>query len=106
MASVFRQTYKRALPAGSEVVTRRGERLARWKDRRGRVRTAPLSEDGTQIVLTYRCWYIAYENRDGRRVVEQGFTDREATEQKARELERNAGRARAGLEVVDPEKAF
>jgi integrase len=106
MASVYRQTYKRPLPAGSEVVTRRGQRLARWKDRRGRVQMAPLSEDGSHIILTYRCGYISFQNKDGQREVVQGFTDRQATEAKARELERHAGRARVGLEVVDREKAL
>jgi hypothetical protein len=90
MASVFRQTYKRPVPPGADIITRKGERLARWKDRRGRTQTAPLSEDGRQVVLEYRCWYIAYQDHTGKRVVEKGYTDRQATEQRARDLERGA----------------
>jgi len=101
MASIFRQTYKRPIPPGAEIVTRKGVRVARWKDRQNRTQTAPLSEDGTKVVLEYRCWYIAYIGPDGDRVTKQGFTDRTATEELARNLERNAERARAGMEVFD-----
>jgi integrase len=104
MASVFRRSYRRPLPEGAEVVTRRGERLARWKDRAGRTRTAPLADDG-QIVLEYRCWYVEYGGADGRRVTVKGYTDREATEQLARDKERLAARIRAGLVEVDTDRA-
>jgi integrase len=104
MASVFRQTYKRPIPPGAERVTRRGQRVARWKDKRGRTQTAPLSEDGTQIVLEYSCWYIAYVDGTGQRVIAKGFTDREATEQKARDVEKQAARSASGIVVVDPDK--
>ena len=92
-------------PPGAEIVTRKGEKLARWKDRRGRTRTAPLSEEGDRVVLEYRSGYIAYEDHTGERVVVQGYTDRQATEQKARDLEKDAARRRAGLVTVDTDKA-
>lgn len=101
MASIFRQTYKRPVPEGAEIVARKGERLARWKDKRGRTKTAPLSEDGSQIVLQYRCWYIAYEGVNGRRITVKGFTDRTATEQLARDKVKLAERIRSGAVQVD-----
>jgi hypothetical protein len=54
MASIFKRSYKRPIPPGAEIVTRRGDKYARWKDRRGRTKSAPLAEDGRQIVLEYR----------------------------------------------------
>jgi integrase len=101
MASVFRQTYKRPVPEGAEIVTRKGKRLAKWKDERGRTKTAPLSKDGTKIVLEYRNWYVAYSGPDGRRVVVKGYTDREATEQLARDQEKLAARIKRGLVTVE-----
>jgi hypothetical protein len=55
MASIYRRTYKRPIPDGAEIVTRKGKRLARWKDKHGHTKSAPLAEDGRQIVLERRC---------------------------------------------------
>jgi hypothetical protein len=68
MASIYRPTYKRPIPTGAEVVTRKGKRFAKWKDKRGRTQTAPLSKDGRQIVLERSCYYIAYIGAEGRRI--------------------------------------
>lgn len=35
MASVFRKTATKKLPANAEIIIRKGERFARWKDGRG-----------------------------------------------------------------------
>src|SRR5262249_34566546 len=105
MASVFRQTYKRPVPEGAEIVTRKvkgkPQRFARWKDRRGRTKTAPLSEDGKSIVLFYNCWYYAYRGANGRRIVVQGYPDKEATAKLARDQEKLAARIKQGLVTVD-----
>ena len=69
IASIFRRTYKRPIPPSTEILTRKGKRIARWKDKRNRTRTAPLDATGKQIVLEYREWYIAYEGAGGRRVM-------------------------------------
>ena len=39
MGTVYRKTATTSLPDGAEIMTRKGERLARWKDRKGRART-------------------------------------------------------------------
>jgi integrase len=101
MASIFRRTYKRPIPSGAEIVTRKGQRFARWKDKRGRTRSAPLSEDGKQIVLEYSTWYVEYDGADGRRVRIKDYTDREATEQLARDTVKLAERVRQGCVQVD-----
>jgi hypothetical protein len=56
MASIFRRTYKRPIPDGDEILTRKGQRIARWKGRHNRTRTVPLDSAGKQIVLQYRGW--------------------------------------------------
>lgn len=105
MASIYRQTYKRPIPEGAELFTRKSKRFARWKDASGRNKTAPLSEDGASIVLEYRCWYFAYEGAGGRRIVVKGYPDKEATEAMARDQEKLAARIQAGLVTVDLDRA-
>ena len=101
MASIFRRTYTRPIPPGAEIVTRKGERRARWKDKRGRTKTAPLSEDGREIVLEYRSWYSCYEGANGRRITVKGFPDCEATEQLAKNKEALAARIKTHHTTVD-----
>ena len=43
MGTVYKETYTQRLPADAGLITRKGERLARWKDRNGRRRTAPAA---------------------------------------------------------------
>jgi integrase len=105
MASIFKKADVRPVPEGAEVITRKGEKFARWKDRRGRTMTAPLSEDGAHIVVERRSWYVAYEGADGRRIVVKGYTDKAATEELARSKEKLAARIKAGLVTVDLDRS-
>ena len=40
MGTVFKKMFTKPLPARAEIFVRKGERLARWKDRGGKRRTA------------------------------------------------------------------
>jgi hypothetical protein len=40
MGTVYNETYTKPLPADAEIITRKGDLLARWKDRNGKRRTA------------------------------------------------------------------
>jgi hypothetical protein len=63
---VFKKTVTKALPAGAETIVRKGERIARWKDRKGKTRTASLTvgNDGsTRIVIESSRYFAKY--RDG-----------------------------------------
>ncbi|MFC1636601.1 tyrosine-type recombinase/integrase [Planctomycetota bacterium] len=104
MARIFRQTYTKPLPEGSEVFTRKGKRYARFKDAKGKTVTAPLSHDGSKIIREAKKWYIEYRNADDviKRVA--GFTDRKATEQRAAELEKEAERVRSGYKPKEHEQ--
>jgi integrase len=100
MASIYRPTYTRPIPAGAEIITRKGQCLARWKDERGRTQTAPLTEDGTKVRREYRCYYVDYTLPNGERQTVKGYTDQKATEQLAARLEREAAQGNEGL--ADP----
>jgi hypothetical protein len=70
VGTVFKKTVTRPLPPGAEIIVRKGERLARWKDRRGKTRTAPLTvgKDGSERIVTESPYYVA-KWRDGAGVV-------------------------------------
>jgi hypothetical protein len=100
MSNLRRLPYTKPLPAGAQIITKKGERLARFKDRRGKTVEAPVNEDGTRIQLLSRKWYGEYKDADGveRRV--PLFTDKTASEQELARLVRAAELGKAG--VVDP----
>jgi integrase len=102
---VFRRTYKREVPDGAETVIRQGKPHARWRDAHNRVRVAPLSEDGKSIILQARTWTIAYVDAAGKRQQVKGFVDRDATEKKARDLEKQAALIRSGVLAHDADKS-
>ena len=43
MGTVYRKTFTKPLPAGAEIIVRKGQRLAEWKDAKGKTRTAPVT---------------------------------------------------------------
>src|SRR5690349_6598519 len=98
MGFVYRKQFTKPIPSGAEVVTKSGSPHARWKDRRGRTRTAPLSEDGTRITCAARTWTARYRDADGRLVEEAtGCKDEQNARAKLAELERQAERVKAGV---------
>ena len=68
-------TSTKSLPAGAEIFTRKAERFARWKDKRGHNRTAPLTtgRDGSdRIVIETGTYYAKF--RDGAGIVKEVAT--------------------------------
>ena len=68
MGTVYRKTVTKPLPAGAEIFTRKGERFARWKDAKGKTRTAGLttSKDGAdRIVITASTFMAKYRDGSG-----------------------------------------
>ena len=51
MAALFRKTTTRPAPEGAELFTRKGKRFARWKDRSGKTRTAPVVCDAQGVAV-------------------------------------------------------
>lgn len=101
MGSVFRKAFTKPVPADAETVVRQGRRHARWRDAKGKVRTAPITvgKDGSErLALESRVYYARYRDHSGV-VVEKptGCRDEGAARQVLSELERRAERVRAGL---------
>jgi integrase len=101
MGSVFKKTYTKPLPAGAELFSRKGQRFARWKDRKGKTRTAAVTtgKNGTDRLLLESPVYVA-KYRDGAGVVQEvstGCRDEQAARQVLADLERRAELVRAGV---------
>jgi integrase len=94
MGTVFKQTTTKSVPAGAERVTVKGRACARWEGR-GRTVTAPLSADGTRIVIESAKWYGTV---NGKRV--PLCRDKQAAERMLKKLEADAQLAAVGL--ADP----
>src|SRR5262245_35737516 len=107
MGTVFKKQVTRAVPAGAELFTRKGERLARWRDRQGKTRTAPVTagKGGGDRIVTESPYYVA-KYRDGGGVVQvvaTGCRDETAARRVLADLERRAELIRSG--VVKPAEA-
>src|SRR5262245_53313458 len=102
MGTVFRKTYTKPLPAGAETFVHKGERFARWKDRQGRTRKAPLTvgkKDGAERVIHESPFFVA-KYRDGAGVVRvepTGCRDETAARQVLADLERKAELVRSNV---------
>ncbi len=101
MGTVYRKTATKSLPPNVEVFVRQGQRFARWKDAKGKTRTAALTI-GTgnidRIVVEARTFTAKF--RDGTGVVREvatGCRDETAARSVLGELERRAELVKAGV---------
>ncbi|MBK9118015.1 MAG: hypothetical protein IPM18_00180 [Phycisphaerales bacterium] len=68
MARLWKPTTYKPVPAGAELVKRRGSTVAEWTDSRGRKRRAPVHETrkgGRRLVIESRIWWGEYRGADG-----------------------------------------
>ncbi len=101
MGTVFKKQTTRPVPSGAEIVVRKGERFARWKDRKGKSRMAPLTtgQDGSDRVVIESPYYVA-KYRDGAGVVQveaTGCKDETAARRVLAGLERRAELVKSGV---------
>jgi integrase len=101
MGTVFKKTVTKPLPVGAETFTRNGRRFVRWKDRKGKTRTAPLTvgNDGSERIVIESARYVA-KYRDGAghvQVVPTHCRDEGAARRVLPDLERRAELVRAGV---------
>ena len=89
MASVFKRHRIKPIPEGAEIIARKSGEVARWKDGRGRTKSAPLVDDGDgpRVRIEDNRWTIAYEHHTGERRTFGGFTDKDATAKLASKVE-------------------
>ena len=94
MGAVYKKTATKPLPAGAELFTKHGERLARWKPSKGKARTAPVTtgRDGTaRIVVTVGTYLAKFRDGDGLVCeVSTGCRDEDAARSVLGKLERRA----------------
>ena len=101
MGTVFKKTVTRPLPAGAELIERKGQRFAVWKDAKGKKRTAPLTvgADGANRIATEAGTYTA-KYRDGSGIVREvatGCRDADAARAVLGDLERRSELVKAGV---------
>ncbi len=101
MATVFKKTYTKPLPEGAELFTRKCERFARWKDGKGKTRTAKVTtgKDGSPRLLIEAGTYVA-KYRDGLGVVREAATgcrSEQAARQVLADLVRRAEQVKGGI---------
>ncbi len=98
MATVYKPTYTKPLPAGADLFTRKGQRFARWTDGKGKKRAERVSEDGARLVLragTYTAKYC-----DGQGIVHKvstGCRDETAARFVLAELVKRSEHVRSGI---------
>jgi integrase len=98
MGTVYRKSFTKPLPADAEIVTRKGERIARWRDAKGKTRTAPLTDAGDRIRIESATYTAKYRNGDNHVVeVPTGCRTEDAARQVLADLQRHAERVRSGL---------
>ena len=103
--SIFKKSYTKPIPTAAQILTVKGQCVARWKDRWGRTRTAPLNKKRTRIVLDSSKWYIRLKDSNGHEYERPGYTDRRATEVMYSELMIRAERSDIGLsDALDEHK--
>ena len=95
MGTVYKETFTKPLPAGAKIIVRKGQRLAEWKDAKGKTRTAPLTAAGDRITVEAGTYTAKY--RDGSGIVREvatGCRDESAARSVLAELERRAERVK------------
>lgn len=91
MASLRKKTYTRALPEGAAIFERKGQRLARWRDVKGRKHEAPVKgESGAEVVVMEgETWVVRYRDHAGViREVSTGCRDKGAAQARMSEIVR------------------
>ena len=83
------------------MLDRKGQRIARWKDRRGKTRTAPVTtgEDGSCRIVLESPFFVA-KYRDAGGIVREestGCRDEQAARRVLADLERKAELVKAGV---------
>ena len=106
MATVYKRTRTKPIPAGAEIVTQRGKRLAVWTDgKTGRKRKAPLNEDSDKILLEAGHYLIQYYDHNSARIeVNSKTPDKDAAEQLAARLETEAMLRKRGFIDTNQER--
>ncbi len=104
MGRVYKPIVYKRLPDGAELFTRKGERFAKWTDRRGRVRTASVAVPKrgehvgqARLVVASGRYVAEYRDGDGKHSIPTGCRDETAARGVLRELERRSELVKGNL---------
>ncbi len=105
MGTVFKRTSTKPLPVGAELFSRKGQRLAKWQDSKGRTRTAAVvvPTEGKfigqeRIVVETPTFFADYRDGNGHlRRVATGCKDETAARAVLAGLEKRAEKVRSGI---------
>ncbi len=103
MARLRRIPYTKPIPAGAEIITRKGKQYARFLDDDGKPVLAPLTKKGNRIRLMSKKWYGEYRDADGTLQCDPLSTDKTAAGQMLAELVRKVELRKAN--ICDPFEA-
>ena len=106
MMAVYRKTATKPLPENAEISVRKNERFARWKDRRGKTRTAKVTtgRNGADRIVIQTATFTA-KYRDGQGVVREvatGCRTRDGALSVERDLVARSEKVKAG--ILTPEE--
>lgn len=90
---IHKPTYSKALPEGAKIFTRKtgqhkGKQYAKFKDSKGHTAEARLTKSGDKILLETAHWHISFEDNLGIRRTLKAFTNRQATQRLADNVQR------------------
>ncbi|MFM9962946.1 MAG: tyrosine-type recombinase/integrase, partial [Planctomycetaceae bacterium] len=105
MGTVFKRTATKPLPVGAEFFSRKGQRLAKWQDSKGRTRTASVivPTEGKfagqeRIAVETPTYFADYRDGSGHlRRVATGCRDETAARAVLAGLEKRAEKVRSGI---------
>jgi len=110
MGTVYKKTFTKPLPPKAQIIVRKGERFAQWKDSKGKTRTVPLTtgKDGSARIFVEAGTYTA-KLRDGSGIVREvstGCRDETAARSVLTELEKRAEKVKGGILTADEAAAI
>ena len=98
---LIKKAHYRPVPKGAEVVTRNGQKYARWTNERGKTLTQPLNDTGDRIVCESRQWYVRLRHPTTGEFLEwKAYSDKTASQKLEMELFAKLERGQVGL--TDP----
>jgi hypothetical protein len=99
MGRILQKTVTKPLPKASTLFVKDGKQWARWKNRHGRIQTAPLMmEREDRIVITAKTYTAKY--RDGEGIIREiptGCRDAVAARKVLSDLEKRAENVKSGI---------
>ncbi len=102
MATLRKSTYTKLVPADAKIIAKGGKQLARFAHK-GKTITAPITIPAKGKLAGRECvqverpeWYIRYKDHNGKWQEEKAYTDKDASQKKAVEIQQRVDRKLSG----------